>query len=113
MINDEWKKLPADMFPTIDELPGDLSKLAAIIDAVVPGQGVTIVIRITEMFRGTTIYCHNMDALTRKARDRWVRDHFDAGDRVPDIARTVNLSERRVWEILGTAPVDERQGRLF
>ena len=113
MINDEWKKLPADMFPRADELPGDLSRLAAIIEEFAGGMGVSIVIRIAEVFRGTTIYCHNMDALTRKARDRWVRDHFDAGDRVPDIARTVGLSERRVWEILGTAPVDERQGRLF
>jgi Mor family transcriptional regulator len=101
------------MFPRIEELPGDLSRLAQIIEALAPGLGVAIVLRIAGAFRGTTIYCHNMDALTRKARDRWVRDHFDAGGRVPDIARTVGLSERRVWEILGTAPVDDRQQRLF
>lgn len=112
-MDEAWKKLPADMYPRIEELPGDLSKLASIIEESVPGQGVNIVLKVASQFRGTTIYCHNIDALTRRARDRWVRDHFDAGDRVPDIARTVNLSERRVWEILGTAPVDERQGRLF
>ncbi len=111
--NDEWKKLPPDMFPRIEELPGDLSRLAQIIEALAPGLGVAIVLRIAGAFRGTTIYCHNMDALTRKVRDRWVRDHYDAGGRVPDLARSVGLSERRVWEILGTAPVDDRQLRLF
>ncbi|MDO9069345.1 MAG: Mor transcription activator family protein [Deltaproteobacteria bacterium] len=112
-MNDEWKKLPPDLFPKINELPGDLAQLATIIDMMVPGMGVAVVIRIALEFRGTTIYCHNMDALTRKARDRWVREHFDAGDRVPDIARAVNLSERRVWEILGTEPVNDKQGRLW
>lgn len=112
-MTEELKQLPADLYPAINELPGDLARLAAIIDQMAPGKGVETTMQIAQEFRGTTIYCHNIDAIFRKARDRWVRDHFDAGGRVPDIARTVGLSERRVWEILGKAPVDERQGRLW
>jgi Mor family transcriptional regulator len=88
-------------------------QLASIIDKAAPGKGVEITMLIAGEFRGTTIYCHNIDALFRKARDRWVREKFDAGGRVPDLARTIKLSERRVWEILGSEPVNERQGRLF
>ena len=113
MIDDELKQLPADLYPTIRELPGDLAQLAAIIERAAPGQGVEIVMLIAGEFRGTTIYCHNVDALFRKARDRWVRDKFTAGCRVPDLARTIKLSERRVWEILGTEPVNDKQGRLW
>lgn len=113
MIEEQLKQLPADMYPAIHELPGDLARLAAIVEQIAPGKGVEATMLIAQEFRGTTIYCHNIDSLGRKARDRRVRERFDAGERVPDIARTVNLSERRVWEILGQAPVDERQGRLF
>ena len=105
--------LPADLYPTIEELPGDLSQVAAIIEKMAPGLGVKITLLLAGRFRGTTSYWHNVDALTRKARDRWVREHFDRGERVPDMARTVRLSERRVWAILGTEPVDDRQGRLW
>lgn len=112
-MNDEWKKLPPDMFPKIDELPGDLGQIADTIEKRVPGQGVTITLDLAALFRGTHSYWHNMDALKKKARDRWIRDHFDKGVRVPDIARKVELSERRVWEILGKEPVNDRQGRLW
>jgi Mor family transcriptional regulator len=111
--NDEWQKLPADMFPRIEELPGDLSQIAGIIEKKAPGQGVVITLALAAVFRGTTSYWHNMDALKRKARDRWIRGHFDAGDRVPEIARTVGLSERQVWDILGKEPVNDKQGRLW
>ena len=29
-MTDEWNKLPPDMFPKINELPGDLAQLAAL-----------------------------------------------------------------------------------
>lgn len=105
--------LPADMMPRADELPGDLARLAVIIDEITPGQGVEITLRIAAEFRGTTVYCHNIDALYRKSRDRWIRAQFDAKARVPDLARAAKLSERRVWEILGTEPVNDRQLKLF
>lgn len=107
--------LPADMMPRAEELPGDLARLAVIIDEITPGQGVEITLRIAAEFRGTTVYCHNIDALYRKSRDRWIREQFDPpiNARVPDLARAAKLSERRVWEILGTEPVNERQMRLF
>lgn len=99
--------------PKVDELPGDLSRLAAIIDQVIPGKGVETTIRIANEFRGTYIYCHNTDALYRAARDRWITEQYDLGMKVPVIARKIKLSERQVWTILGKEPVNSRQGRLF
>lgn len=103
----------ADLAPAINELPGDLSRLAAIIDAAVPGRGVDVTLRIAKEFRATYIYCHSTDALKRSARDRLLIELYNQGAKVPALARAVSLSERRVWKILGKEPVDDRQGRLF
>jgi Mor family transcriptional regulator len=110
---EEWRKLPPGMFPRIEELPGDLSLIAATIEKYAPGQGVAITLALAAIFRGTTSYWHNMDALGRKVRDRWMREQFDQGVRVPQIARTVGLSERQAWEIMGKLPINDKQGRLF
>ncbi len=109
----DLKSLPDNLVPHIEELPGDLSQLARAIDEVVPGFGVKVVLRIAEEFRGTTVYFHNLDALERKARNRLIIEMYDRGVRVPEIARTVRLSERQVWAILGKEPGEERQMRLF
>lgn len=95
--------IPEEYLPTIGELPGDLSRLAEIIESHAPGQGVKITVAIADEFRGTKIHCHNMDALKRKVRDSRIVDQFDKGVSVPDIARKFRLGERRVWSILGQA----------
>lgn len=106
-------KPPINITPKVEELPGDLSRLAAIIEQITPGKGVETVLRIAAEFKGTYIYCHSTDALWRAARDRWIREQYDAGTRVPDIARAIERSERRVWTILGKEPEDDRQMKLF
>lgn len=113
MINDDLIRQYPDLQPTAEELPGDLARLAAIIDNFLPGQGVKVTLNIADEFRGTYIYCHNMDSLYREARNRWIKEQYDHGVKVPDLARQVTLSERRVWAILGKEPVDDRQQRLF
>ena len=106
-------ELPNDLIPRIDELPGDLSQLARVIDEIVPGFGVKVVLRIAEDFRGTNVYFHNLDALLRLARNRLIIERYDYGERVSEIARDVRLSERQVWAILGKEPGEERQLKLF
>lgn len=109
----DFATLLNDLEPTIDELPGDLSRLARIIEEVAPGCGVKATLFIAQEFRATYIYCHSTDALWRSARDRMLIELYDQGAKVPELAREVKLSERQVWKILGKEPVDERQGRLF
>jgi len=110
--------IPKEFWPEPEELPGDLARLAELVDQAVPGRGVEVTLRIARAFRGTYIYCHNIDALLRKPRDRWIREQYARGARVPDIARKVGLGERRGWDILGSAGKsgkvkDDRQMGLF
>jgi Mor family transcriptional regulator len=105
--------IPDDLIPGIDDLPGDLAQLARTVESVVPGNGVRVVLRIVDEFRGTHIYCRNLDGLKRSVRDRRVIELYSGGMRVPEIARMVGLSERQVWTVLGREPGDERQMSLF
>lgn len=95
---------PDNIIPRIEELPGDLSQLAKAIEDVAPGLGVNIVMRVASEFRGTQIYFHNLDSITRKARNRMIIEKYDNGMKVPEIARIIRLSERQVWTVLGKEP---------
>lgn len=107
-------RLPKNMLPTIDELPGDLSGVAAVIEEMAPGLGVDITLALVQHYRGTYIYCHNVDAIERAARNRWIKELRDSGMTVPEIARRVGLGERRVWDITGEPDMESNgQMKLF
>ena len=112
-MTDNPNKLPEEFIPEIEDLPGDLAQLAKVLEEEVPGKGVKIVLRLEAEYRGTGIYFHNVDGFKRKIRDAWVVEQYSNGRKVDDIARTVRLSSRQVWNILGKEPVDEKQLRLF
>jgi len=79
----------------------------------VPGRGVELALLLGEKYRGTTMYFHNVDQLFRRLRNDWLIDQYGSGVKVAELARTVRLSERQVWEILGKEPGEERQMKLF
>lgn len=112
-MSSKLSKIPVEYWPTIDELPGDLSQLARVIEEVVPCQGVRIVLHLVDEYRSTSVYFHNLDALDRLIRDRWIIERYDKGEKVRDIARDVDLCERRVWDIVGKVPGEDKQLRLF
>lgn len=90
--------------PSINELPGDLSLMAEVIESVAPGRGVEATIKISETFRGTNIYCHNLDKLKKNARNKGIIEQYEKGARVADLARENGVSTRHVWNILGREP---------
>ncbi len=110
---DDLTKLPPELMPTIEELPGDLRRIAEIIDEVAPGCGVLAGLRLEAEYRGTAAYFHNMDEWRRKLRNNWIRRRYDQGGRPNDIAREANLAIRQFWNIVGCEPVDDRQLKLF
>jgi Mor family transcriptional regulator len=110
---DDLTKLPDELIPRIEDLPGDLAQLAMIVEEIMPGKGVVTVLRMEKEYRGTAIYFHNLDGLRRKVRDTCIKARYDNGVRVPEIARWARLSERQVWTILGKDPGEERQLKLF
>lgn len=112
---DDLAKLPNEFLPTIDELPGELAALARAIEAVEPGLGVRLALALEAEFRGTSVYFHNADAIRRRVRDQRIVERYTAGEKVDDIARSVGMSSRHIWNILGREPMveDNRQLKLF
>lgn len=107
--------LPDDALPTVSELPGDLKRVAEILLRLLGDEraAVRAVFAIIAEFRGTYIYCRGLEEWERAWRDRQIREEYDKGARVPELARRWHLSERWVWDILGRLPVDEKQLELF
>ena len=113
---DDLTKLPAEFLPQANELPGELSQLAREISSVLgPEMAVRITLLLEQRYRGTSVSFHNADAIRRRVRDRRIVERFNAGERADDIARSVGMSSRHVWNILGREPVveDNRQLKLF
>ena len=107
---DEFKnklvELPDDALPDIEELTGDLRLLAEL-------AGVKIALMIIQVVGGTILRLPKIDRFLRRQRDRCIRRDYDAGMSVTSLARKYKLSERQIWNILGTADEDERQMKLF
>lgn len=95
--------IPTADLPLITDLPGDLGQMAAVITGIVNDDSlaVRIVDALSKEFRGTNVYFHNMDSFMRKARNRRIREDFDAGATAHIIAKKYHLSERSIWQILG------------
>jgi Mor family transcriptional regulator len=110
---DDLTKLPDEFLPTIDELPGELASLARALESVVPGMGVRLALALESAFRGTSVYFHNVDNLRRKVRDKRIIERYNSGERVDDIARSVGMSSRHIWNILGREPGEDKQLKLF
>ena len=106
--------IPDELLPAPEELPGDLALVAEVV-------GTRLTLELVRRLRGTAVYFRNVDPLLRRHRDRLIRQAYDAGERVPDIARRFKISTRWVWHILGQPDedgarrqvVDERQLGLW
>ena len=112
---DDLTKLPDEYLPAIDDLPGELAQLAREIASVCPEMAVRIVLLLERSYRGTSIYFHNVDAIRRRVRNARIIARYTEGERVDDIARSIGMSSRQVWNILGNEPdvEDGRQLKLF
>lgn len=98
--------LPDDALPKLEELTGDLQLVAEIV-------GVRLAIELGIRFHGTAIRVWGAQRFVRRMRDRRMRAEADAGATGLELARRYQLSERQVWNILGTPEPDERQLPLF
>lgn len=104
--------IPDDYMPEIDELPGDLSRVAAAIDEVLPGQGVRITLVIAQVFPGQPLYIRNIEYLVRRWRDDAIRTQYDGGGvTMLALACDYQLSLARIKQILGRPSEREDAGR--
>lgn len=108
-------EIPEEYRPDIDDLPGDLARIATIIEELRPGHGVELTLFLAQAFRGQNMYFRNVDYLVRQVRDDAIRKEYDQGTRVRDLALKWRLCQRRVEKILSAIekPGAGRQLSLF
>ncbi|HHL33123.1 MAG TPA: hypothetical protein ENJ30_02020 [Desulfobulbaceae bacterium] len=109
-------EIPAEYRPKVEELPGELARIAAEIEQQMPGKGVEITLVLAQVFRGQPVYFRSIDYLIRRIRDNAIRAEFDAGGvTMMQLASKFELSLRRIKQILAEnseAKTDDRQMRL-
>lgn len=109
--------LPEDYLPSIDELPGELPRIARVVERYFPGLGVKVALVLAEAYPGQPLYLHNVKGLKRRVRDDAVRAKYDQGAKVKELATQTGLSTRHIERILACASsgkkLEEKQLRLF
>ena len=98
-------ELPDDALPDVKELTGDLRLLADLV-------GVREALVIIQVLGGTMLRLPKIDRFLRRQRDRCIRRDYDTRMSATNLARKYKLSERHIWNILGTVEND-RQMKLF
>ncbi|MBU1564244.1 MAG: hypothetical protein KJ630_01280 [Proteobacteria bacterium] len=100
-------KLPDEALPSLDELVGDVRILAEKV-------GVRLALEIAELFDGTTARFYGTKRCILRWRDTQMREEYDRGGiSVTDLARKHGVGERHTYNILGMAPLEDKQLKLF
>jgi Mor family transcriptional regulator len=111
-LNRKIVRLPAEYIPEIDELPGDLARIAAAIDEALPGRGVELTLIIAQVFPGQPLYIRNIEYLIRRRRDDAIRDRYDQGGvTMLALACEYQLSLARIKQILAVPGEKEEEGK--
>lgn len=98
-------EIPPEYLPEIDDLPGDLQRIAAAVEEVRSGQGVSVALLLGQLFPGIPLYPHNIENLARRIRDDAIRAEYGQGNTTAkELAIKNKLSLRRVEQILAQAP---------
>lgn len=93
--------IPVEYRPSIEELPGELSRIAYEIEQHRPGQGLDLTILLAQVFKGQDVYFRNIDALKRRMRDDAIRAEYDKGEiTVRRLASKYGLSQSNIEKIL-------------
>lgn len=112
-------EIPEEYWPEIEDLPGDLSRIAAEIEQHWSGMGVKMTLFLAQVFRGQPFFIRNIDALIRQIRDDAMRREYDGGDvTMLQLATKWRLGHRRVKQILAKpsssqAELERKQRSLF
>ena len=83
------------MLPNLAELSTDLQQMAMVI-------GLRQVLRLSLNFAGCHVYFPTLKRLRAKLRDERIRADYDAGVGARRLAQRYKISERQIWNILGT-----------
>lgn len=102
---EESFELPPDAWPQLEDLNGDMRRVAELI-------GVGNALKLAQRFDGISLRIYGWKTWRRSWRDQCIRRDYDTGRYSgTDLARKYGLQERQIWNILGK--MDGRQLRLF
>ena len=115
---DEIIDIPEPYRPTIEELPGDLRRIAAAIERHIPGEGVRLTLLLAQVFGGMPVYFRQVKQYLRPIRDDAIRAQYDQGGiTAKELAMLHRVSLSTVEKILARpasqAELKAKQGRLF
>ncbi len=85
----------------LEKLPGDLRRIAEI-------AGIDATLKIAKEFGGAYLYIPKLDGLYREIRDASIREEYDNGKSVRELARKHDLTDRHIYNILGVQPEDDK-----
>ncbi len=90
---------------TPEMLPEPYRKLCGLI-------GILNIIKLAEVFQGTTVYFPKLDGTLKTIRNSQIREEFDGGN-VTELAIKYSLTEVWIRQILQDLIPDSDQGVLF
>lgn len=116
--------LPDEYLPEVEELPGNLRKIAEAIEECLPGQGTRITLILAQRFLAIPLYFRSVEKFLNHYRDERMRAEYDSSgvDGAPvvtalDLALKTGLGLRTVEKILARPASQEelesKQMRLF
>lgn len=104
--------------PQIEDLPGELSRVAAAIEEHMPGDGVRITLQLAQIFHGQEVYFRRVDGILRALRDDAMRARYDKGGiTTKGIALLFGVSQSTAEKVLSKpdsqAALQAKQGKLW
>lgn len=94
---DGFTELPADAWPRIEQLDGDVRTVAELI-------GIGNTVKLAQHFDGLPLRLYGWKRWTRTWRNNCIRRDYDNGNNSgKELARKYGLQERQIWKILGQA----------
>jgi len=108
--------VPEAYRPRIEELPGDLRRVAEAVESVLPEMGVRLTLILAQGFPGQHMYFRSVKEILINYRDEAMRSEYDLGNiTAKELATRTGLSLGHVEKILARAgkEVEDRQMKLF
>lgn len=85
----------------LEKLPCDIRRIAEI-------AGIDATLKIAKEYGGAYLYIPKLDGLYREVRDASIREEYDNGKSVRELARKHNLTDRQIYNILSVQPEDDK-----
>ncbi len=103
MALEKFMKIPLHYQPEIGDLPGELPRIARVVEENYPGIGVSVTLLLAQAFGGQEVYFHMVTHIEHAVRDDIIRSRYDQDVPVKTLAVENWLSTRQIRRILNSS----------